>query len=426
MRKVVTFLGTSARETQYSFGGAIYTGRVFAEALRQCVDFDAMLVFSTAQAAETTWPILAALDDPRIHKVDIPIGRDADELWMLFEELTRAVAPGDTVIFDITHGLRSIPFLIFLAAAYLKEACDVTIAAIYYGAYELGQPAPVIDLSEFVALLDWLTATNQFIYTGDGRYLAQLLRDAGAFEHPRRALTEEERAQQVAARRIGSAAGAITETSQALLTNLIPHAAQASADLLARLAEAREDLARQAPPYRLLADRVRATYQPFAVDEPMREDLRHDLEVQLLMIAWYMEKGHLPQAFTLMREWVVTAVGYRLGITGDEILDFKGKRREVESALGKHCALWQQAHEPAQTPPQLVSALRAIVDPKEIADFWNQLTDFRNFINHGAMRAQWAQRPVKTVMASSETLYQRFQVLAATLLEGVAPAEDAP
>ncbi len=414
MRKVITFLGTMPKETQYLYAGQTYAGRVFGEALRQFVDFDVMLVFTTPEAEETTWPVLEALADPRIRRVPIVIGEDTAELWTLFESLTQEVEPGDTVIFDITHGLRSIPFLIFLAAAYLKEACDVTIAAIYYGAYELGQPAPVIDLSEFVALLDWLTATNQFIYTGDGRYLAQLLRDAGAFEHPRRALTEEERAQQAAARRIGNAAGAITETSQALLTSLIPHAAQASADLLARLAEAREDLARQAPPYRLLADRVRATYQPFAVAEPLRADLRRDLEVQLLMIAWYMEKGHLPQAFTLMREWVVTAVGYRLGMNAAEILDVRGKRRQVERALGEHGARWRGGCEAA---PPLVRAVRALGDPKDLADFWNQLTDFRNFINHGAMRAHWGQRPVKTVMASSETLYRRFQALAAILLE---------
>lgn len=417
MRKLITFLGKYPKETQYLYAGQTYAGRVFGEALRQFVDFDTMLVFTTPEAEETTWPVLEALADPRIRRVPIVIGEDTAELWTLFESLTQEVEPGDTVIFDITHGLRSIPFLIFLAAAYLKEACDVNIEAIYYGAYELGQPAPVIDLSEFIALLDWLTATNQFIYTGNGRYLAKLLRDAGAFEHPRRELTEEEREEEAAAKRIGRAAGAISETSQALLTTLIPHAEEASDRLLRCLAEAREDLARQAPPYRLLADRVRATYQPFAVVEPMSEDLRQDLDVQLLMIDWYMEKGHLPQAFTLMREWVVTAVGYRLGLTGDELLDFKGKRHEVESALGKHCKLWQASHKPAQTPPQMVSALRALVDPKEIADFWNQVTDFRNFINHGAMRTHWAQRPVRTVMASSETIYERFRTLAATLLE---------
>ncbi len=420
MRKVITFLGKYPKETLYLHAGETYAGQVFGEALRQFVEFDEMLVFTTTEAEQTTWPALAALADPRIRRVPIVIGEDARELWALFTVLTEQVQPGDTVIFDITHGLRSIPFLIFLAAAYLKEARDVTIEAIYYGAYELGQPAPVIDLSEFIALLDWITATNQFIHTGDGRYLAKLLRDAGTFEHPRRALTEEEQAQEAAAKRVGRAAGAITETSRALLTNLIPHAEQASAELLACLAEAREDLARQAPPYRLLADRVRATYQPFAVAAPMTGDLRRDLEVQLLMIDWYMEKGHLPQALTLMREWVVTAVGHRLGLSGAEALDFRGKRREVEAALGQNSARWQTPAKKRAPQPAMVAALADILDTKALADFWNQVTDTRNFINHGAMRPHWAQRPVDTVVRTAEGVYDRFQALAATLLEAAA------
>jgi CRISPR-associated DxTHG motif protein len=417
MRKIITFLGTYPKQTEYLHDGEIYTGQVFGEALRQFVDFKEMLVFTTERAGETTWPVLEALDDARIRRVDIAIGGDTQELWTLFKTLTEEVAPGDEVIFDITHGLRSIPFLVFLAAAYLKEARDVEIDKIYYGAYELGQPAPVIDLSEFVTLLDWLTATNQFIYTGNGQYLAALLRDAGAFEHPHRELTPEEQVQYATAKRIGRAAGAITETSQALLTTLVPHSEGASATLLERLQDAREDLAQKAPPYRMLADRIRETYEPLAVAEPMTDDLERDLQVQLVMIDWYMDKGHLPQAFTLMREWIVTAVGYRLDISAPDILDVKGLRRDVESALGHNAKSWQQANDPAYTPPRLVRALRELVDAKEMADFWNQLTDFRNRINHGAMRKHWAQMPVATVMSLSKDIHADFTSMTAKLLE---------
>ena len=61
--------------------------------------------------------------------------------------------------------------------------------------------------------------------------------------------------------------------------------------------------------------------------------------------------------------------------------------------------------------------LRTLVNAQDLADFWNQVTDFRNFLNHGAMRSHWAQRPVKTVMDSSKIIYERFKVLAGELLE---------
>lgn len=419
MRKIITFLGTRSIATAYDFEGRTYTGHAFAEALRQAVGFDQMLVFTTKAAAETTWPVIEALGDPRIHKVDIPDGRDTVELWGLFEALTGEVDPGDIVIFDITHGLRSIPFLIFLAAAYLKEARHVTIERILYGAYELGRPAPVIDLSDFVGLLDWLTATDRFVGTGDGRDLARLLGEAGHFEHPRRPLTPAEREAETVSKRISSAAGAIERTSQALLTNLIPQAEHASADLIQELMVAAQDLARKAPPYRLLADQVRATYAPLGADAPFEDDLALDLSVQRRMVAWYMEKGHIPQALTLMREWMVTAAGCRLGLTGADLLDHKGARAEVESALNCNSRFWQTGAPKGETLPNLPAVMQSWPEAKRIGDLWNQVANLRNLINHAMMRQTWQQWPVATVIKRCNDIYAAFDALAGLLEDAI-------
>ena len=97
-----------------------------------------MLVCVTEEAKRQNWGVLEGLDDPRIQSIDIPIGRDIAEMWQTFEIIACHIAEGDRVTFDITHGLRSLPFLVFLFAAYLKEAKNVVIDAIYYGALELG------------------------------------------------------------------------------------------------------------------------------------------------------------------------------------------------------------------------------------------------------------------------------------------------
>jgi CRISPR-associated DxTHG motif protein len=160
----------------YTWQGEEYEGGVFSLALRQFVEHDRMLVCNTPEAEEKTWPALLALNDARIEPVSIPKGETTAEMWEIFNTITEKVNYQETVIFDITHGLRSLPFLVFLFAAYLKSAKQVNIEAIYYGAFELGKPAPVIDLSEFVSIIDWLMATNQFVKTGDGEILADLLK----------------------------------------------------------------------------------------------------------------------------------------------------------------------------------------------------------------------------------------------------------
>jgi CRISPR-associated DxTHG motif protein len=145
--KIITFLGKYPKETIYSYGDNTYKGKVFAEALHQFCQYDSMLVCVTEEAKATSWPVLEALGDSRIKAVEIPTGKTTEEMWDTFKNVTNYVDEGDRVIFDITHGLRSLPFLVFLFAAYLKSAKNVEIQAIYYGAFELGDtnkklPAP--------------------------------------------------------------------------------------------------------------------------------------------------------------------------------------------------------------------------------------------------------------------------------------------
>lgn len=303
-RKVITFLGKYPKQTTYLYKGQTYQGRVFAEALRQFATFDQMLVFTTDEAKTTTWPVLAALQDTRIQSVPIPIGVDEAQLWALFNTLTRQVAVQDTVIFDITHGLRSIPFLVFLAAAYLKEARDVTIEAIYYGAFELGnekegEPAPVIDLSGFVSLLNWLTATNQFIYTGDARYLAHLLTEEGVVCN---------------SPVLKKAGNRLQSLSLAMMLCRPLEVMEEAGKLEGALEHAEKELARWAQPFGLLADRIRAEYAARALPHPTEpENVAASLRQQLALIHWYLDNNQIIQAMSLAREWVVTASGWKLG-----------------------------------------------------------------------------------------------------------------
>lgn len=413
--KAISFLGTTKyTATTYCYDGSEKETPFIAEALAHFFpDVEQILVLLTPTVqAHPNWGQVQARLGSLVKPVPIPEGHSEAELWDIFNALTAAVDEGETVIFDITHSLRSLPFLTFLAAAYLRAARQVKVHKIIYGAFEAKDAenhTPVFELTPFVGLLDWITATNQFVYTGEGRYLARLLRDNDLFQHPQRRLTLEEREAEAASKRIRGAAQAIEETTAALLTSLIPHAEQASWNLIARLAQATEDLNTIAPPYRLLAERVRATYAPFAQPDPMAQDPVVDLRLQLAMARWYLDKGHIPQAGTLMREWLVSAVAYRLGITGEALMDAKGVRGEVEKALGWAVQKQQgRVEEPSEWGVKLLS----VMEFEHLIATWNELADWRNLINHGAMRKNWAETPVKTVLEKGEKFYMALQDLA--------------
>jgi CRISPR-associated DxTHG motif protein len=295
MHIVITFLGLFPKQTKYQHQGQIYIGEVFAQALCQFCQFDRMLVCVTPEAESNTLPLLTGLGDPRVEPVRIPKGETTAEMWETFDTISQKINPRDEVTFDITHGLRSLPFLVFLFAAYLKAAKQVSIVAIYYGAYDLGKdkPAPVIDLSQFVSLLDWTTATDQFIKTGNGQALASLLEHEGDF----------------AAKELAQGINSIAEGLHLLRPVTVM---QQSAKLPTLIQSAIPTISQSVPPFATLLGQVQQDYAAFGLENHIDEQLNAQsaLICQMKMIEWYVEKEQIVQALSMAREWLPSLLCY--------------------------------------------------------------------------------------------------------------------
>lgn len=417
MRTVITFLGTAILPTPtvYRLGGIEYTGHVFAEALCQFTDFDRMLVCATVEARDTTWPLLSALGDSRIERLDIETGGDAAELWRIFEVLTGSVDQGDTLIFDITHGLRSLPFLVFLVAAYLQAARDVTIEAIYYGAYELGQPAPIIDLSEFVSLLDWLSAADRFTQTGEGRPLADLLRK----RMPPGLAMRDDLESRALGKSLRNAAAAIEDVSLALRVTRPLETMESAARLGSALQQARDAIATRARPFALLAEQVHDAYAPFALADPLHPtQWAANLNLQLAMVRWYLDNQQVVQAATLAREWLVSLVTLRVGAAS--LVDLNGERVPVEGALNNLCR--RQAHRVVDRPSPRDADVARLPGQETLASVWNKMRDIRNDIAHVGMNED--PKPAAVLCDQMAAIYPKLEELAQALLEKDSPAEN--
>lgn len=379
--KVISFLGTVVRPTVYLYQNQTYEGSLFQIALRQCIDFDTLLVFVTPQALEKAYPTLEALGDARIRPVNIPAGQTSAELWQIFETLVEHVEETDQVIFDITHGLRSIPFLTFLAAAYLRSARAVMIKKVLYGALELGSPAPVIDLTEFVTLLDWLTATNQFIKTGNAVELASLL---GHSQYP--------------------TVQALAQTVEKIATGLHLlrpfESSQAAGELGQKLATVKQELP---APFVVLSNEVWRSYGRFG--QAGQQESRMQLSYHLEMIYWYHRGQQWTHALSLGREWVVSLLCYHFGL---DVLDQKG-RAEMEFLLSGG----KQGEEGAG--PVRESRYRdqwsTVPQDKELRRLWGdpyKLANLRNDVLHSGFRRnpKAAEVVIKETNTALNKLYE--------------------
>ncbi len=311
-RKVITFLGIKPRDAVYEWKGKTYPAKVTAQAIREFAQFDEMLVLVTPDAKTQTFPLLADLGDDRIRPVDIVDGKDTESMWKIFQTVVDNVQERETVIFDITHGFRSLPFLAFLFIAYLKSAKNVIIEAVYYGALDMQKDGitPILDLTEFVTLLDWLTATEQFIQTGNARGLSLLL-------NPKKSLHGS----------LFDAAVTLDTISQAARLCQPFTLMQEVGKLGAALDQAQNELQITAPPFGVLKKQIVDAFGQFQNDG---QDVTEMLRTEFHLVEWYYSKGQIIQAVTLAREWLIDAVTYRLGQPLDYLID---NRMPFEKAI---------------------------------------------------------------------------------------------
>lgn len=317
----------------------------------------------------------------RLQPVPIPLGRTEDELWEIFDIVSGAVPDGARVVLDVTHALRSLPFVIFGVINYLRQTRDIHLERIIYGAYDAreagpdgGWRAPVFDLTMLVDLHEWLQAVEAFIVRSEGEKLADLLMEA----HRRQWISERREGEELP-RQLQKMAGCIKVFSRSvrLLRPLEALSAAAKAQILGR--EVEREAARWAKPFGHILARLTDELTPLsAADTQMLDE--GGLRCQLFLIKYFLEKDLIVQAVLMEREWLVNWLAWRAGF-GDQWLNLK-VRKKLESAMG---VAVQKLKREKPTEESLPSWYSHLTEVDEIAELWDHLTALRNDVAHCAM-----------------------------------------
>ncbi|WP_298009948.1 MULTISPECIES: TIGR02221 family CRISPR-associated protein [Anaerolinea] len=398
---VITFMSATPRETTYQFAydPETYSGMIFGEALlsrrrKEKMPFDRLLLcvtdslyeelekFNKGQIDdENRLPYLEKVkkilndleNEPDVEILKIKTGRNTNEVWDIFNTVTERIEKEEQVSFDITHGLRSIPFMVFLFAAFLKSAKDVEIKAILYGAADLTDKttnvAPVIDLTPFVEMLDWINATEFFVKTGNAEPMAHLLEKRG------------ERKQNEAAR-------VLRDISKAASLCQPFSLAEKAARLDQSLKKAAESFSHTSKPFSILANRIVEVYQPFVLPKSINKDqILSDkdaldfLKQEWHLIEWYRKNGQILQAFTLAREYAVDLVMWRIR----KSIHFDLKKREETSQTITEIAKLSQKDSQISLGLQWLQQNEN--EAKEVSQFLNEIFQTRNDLAHAGHKS---------------------------------------
>jgi CRISPR-associated DxTHG motif protein len=409
--KLLTFLGTgNYQPTSYVWGEKAYTTRFSPVAAYHFLQPGEIFLFLTKDA-EPQGNELSQELPPQVlvHLKYIPLGKNESELWQIFSDVSDCVDPGDEIAFDVTHGLRHLPMLGLLAAAFLRAGFSVDLRAVLYGAFDVGRQVspgqtPVFDLTPLLTLLEWAIAADRFNRTGDARYLSSLVGQR------RKQMAEQAGGNHSLLEQVGrlnNLAGALTEISQALHL-LRPDLAMSSvARLPDYIEKARPALVQSEgiEPFARLLDSIQTSYQPLAHPSPQQpETLRETLLAERRMVGWYIERELWVQAVSLAREWLLSWVMFQLGLT---YLNRLENRQYVERTLGAEAEAFLNAKRNGQTHQSVF--WRNLPELEQALSLWSSITKVRNDVDHAGKREDPADP--KSLQENIKSLYEHLKNL---------------
>ena len=116
-----------------------------------------------------------------IETIDIPDGKNENEMWAIFNAVYDPLHPNDELYFDLTHSYRYLPMLVLVLSNYAKFLKGVKVKHISYGNYEArdmaSNEAPLMDILPLTMLQDWTFAAADLIQNGNIKKLQELKED---------------------------------------------------------------------------------------------------------------------------------------------------------------------------------------------------------------------------------------------------------
>lgn len=367
---------------------------------------DKYLVFTTQGALTKNWQglqeeIKRLTPNVPIENVFIPDGQTVDEIWQIFQAVFDQLEDNDELTVDITHSFRSLPLLASALLQYAKFLKNVSVKAIYYGAFEtLGtlteikqnfpdpkeRIAPVFDLTAFSEIQDWSTAANEFITFGNPKQLNDLTRRKVG-----RLVRQSDSEQTL--NELNGFNKQIEKLSGIIKTNRGEDIIRGDAakKIIAILSSLEQNLI---PALNPILEKIKVDVQKVFVAE-------NDAKNMLAAVEWCIDKQLIQEGFTILQEGIITLLLQKEGYRNRD-------QRQVVSSYLQHPKDFENKTKLSNDEVEkLVACLktRLAANEKAICQIYSEITDTRNDINHAGMSG--GSRSAEKFETKLRDLYER-------------------
>jgi len=362
--------GTGYAEAEYAVGNRRARSRFAPAALASILGlrgWDAAILVTPA-ARQASYDALAgelaALGlTPR--PVDISESLAPADSDAILDKLDILIPHERRIVLDVTYGLRHLPMIYLVSLAYLVPFKGVQVDGIYYGALEAG--GAFVDLTNLFDLVRWAHAVEAAREVGDFRIVAARLKEAVA----RRARAGS------TARSVSGAQAEALRFSQALSAGLPLETGLSAGELSRRI----QGLSPETAPglVRRAFDVVRPMLERWTIAGCEGKARATLVETELLreldLVGWWIDRANVPQALSVLREWMVNLIVEASGRSAGW-LDYEAARKPAEQTLNE----WAR-----RAKNRTAEGIE-----RDTGSLWQRVSTYRNLVMHAGFSVESA------------------------------------
>jgi hypothetical protein len=320
-------------------------------------------------------PVAASCEDRgiQVQKLWIPEGRSEDDLWEIFTLLGGVVHDDEDILFDITGGCQTLPFIIALVAIYLRDIRKVRVTGIVYApqADEFGL-RHFVDLRSVMSIADWIAGMKALSAYTDASPLHALLNGLQGSIH--RSNEEADPPTHL----IGWSHLLMTFTTALSLSRPV-NVLYAGYGINQDIPVVTREISRYAPSLLPIMGEMNAIRRMGALP-PENGLTREYLMLQHAVITYQVERGLVYQAASLSREWLISATMLAFRV-GDRWLEGRCRHVVSRTLTGRALVLQGKASESTVFSDKLLE----LENNGPMVQIWERVSDLRNDLAHCGM-----------------------------------------
>lgn len=333
-----------------------------------------------------------------VDEVEIPDGKNEDEMWKIFTTIFEKLQEDDELYIDLTHSFRYLPMLLLVLSNYAKFLKGVKIKHLSYGNFEAKDretnEAPISDLLPLTVLQDWTFAAADYLKNGNIDSLSGLSKNAFT------PILKETQGKDESANNLRNLIQSLEKTIQDFQTcrgvNII------KSTNIAKVKESLKNIESTfIEPLNPLIKKFSDAINEFSEAGSIQNGFN--------AAQWCYEHGLYQQSATILQENIVSyfCAKHKIPINNDNERDIINKAMKILSIKIENDESKWIVEETQK------DKIREIINDEEVNDretytSFDSLTELRNDINHSGMRSSKSPKEANKIKISLDKYIKFF------------------